>query len=139
MMKIKANEKTIRILQQLAVTTAIFAFVLCVLILINYYQLRRADPLNSPAMKYMVEKLNQNPQDEQLKQEIRELDLLARKAFFANRWQIKMGGYMLAFSLLITIICLKSIELLRTKNPVIPDQKPGSFWDYRLLNMRWVA
>lgn len=139
MMKFKADEKTLRILQQLAVTAAIFAFILCILILVNYYQLRRSDPLNSPAMKFMVERLNQNPQDEQLKQEIRELDLLARKAFFANRWQIKVGGYLLAFSLLITIICLKAIELLRAKLPSFPEQKPGSFWDYRMLNMRWVA
>ncbi|MBK7175322.1 MAG: PQQ-binding-like beta-propeller repeat protein [Bacteroidales bacterium] len=135
----RPSEKTIRILQQLALAAGLFAFILCILILVNFYQLKRVDPLNSPAMKVMIERLNNHPEDEQLKQEIRELDLLARKAFFANRWQIKTGGYLLAFSLLIVVISLKTIELWRIKHPEIPMSKPGSFWDQRMLNMRWVT
>jgi hypothetical protein len=77
---------------------------------------KSSDPLNSPVMKSLIEKYKITPDDEQLKAEIRELDLLARKAFFTNQWQIRTGGYLLLFSVLIVIICLKSAELMTVNN-----------------------
>jgi len=135
----KPSAKTIGLLQRVAITAGLFAFIICMLILVNYYQLNRADPLNSPALKVLVEKSKSNPDDEQVKLEIRELDLLARKAFFTNRWQIKTGGYLLIFSVLIIVICLKTIELFRAKIPEVPGAKQDSFWDDRLLNRKWIT
>jgi outer membrane protein assembly factor BamB len=135
----KPSARSIVILQRISITAGLFAFVICILILVNYYQLKRTDPLNSPVLRVMVEKMKGNPDDEQIKQEIRELDLLARKAFFTNRWQIKTGGYLLVFSVLIIIICLKTIELYKAKIPEIPGTKQDTFWDDRLLNRKWIA
>ncbi len=133
------SDKTLRLIQSIAFASGVFAFVLCILISVNYFQLKRADPLNSPAMKSLVERMNTNPDDQQVKLEIRELDLLSRKAFFTNRWQIKTGGYLLVFNVLILIICLKSIELLKAKLPEIPGSKMDDFWDKRKINQVWVA
>ena len=52
----KPSAKTIGLLQRVAITAGLFAFIICMLILVNYYQLNRADPLNSPALKVLVEK-----------------------------------------------------------------------------------
>jgi len=131
--------KTIRLLHSIAFASAMLAFVICILITVNYFQVKSSDPLNSPVMKSLVEKYKSNPDDEQLKAEIRELDLLARKAFFTNQWQIRTGGYLLLFSVLIVIICLKSAELLTAKLPVIPETANGNFWDLRKINRKWVA
>ena len=131
--------KTIRLLQSIAFASAMLTFVLCILISVNYFQVKSADPLNSPVMKNLIEKFKSNPDDEQLKAEIRELDLLARKAFFTNKWQIRTGGYLLLFSVLIVIICLKSVELMMVKLPNIPDDKTDNFWDLRKINRKWVA
>jgi outer membrane protein assembly factor BamB len=106
---------------------------------VNYFQVKSSDPLNSPVMKSLVEKFRKNPDDEQLKAEIRQLDLLARKAFFTNQWQIKTGGYLLLISVLIVIICLKTVELMTARIPDIPGSKISNFWDSRKLNRRWIA
>ena len=132
-------DKTIRLLHSIAFASAMLAFVICILVSVNYFQVKSSDPLNSPVMKSLVEKYKSSPDDEQLKAEIRELDLLARKAFFTNKWQIKTGGYLLLFSVLIVIICLKSAELLTAKLPVIPETSTDNFWDLRKLNRKWVA
>jgi outer membrane protein assembly factor BamB len=135
----KPSEKTIKLLQSIAFASAMLAFVICILVSVNYFQVKSSDPLNSPVMKSLIDKYRSNPDDEQLKAEIRELDLLARKAFFTNQWQIKTGGYLLLFSVLIVIICLKSIELMTVKIPEIPGTSPDNFWDIRKLNRKWVA
>jgi outer membrane protein assembly factor BamB len=135
----KSPDKTIRLLQSIAFASAMLAFVLCILISVNYFQVKRADPLNSPAMKTMIERFKNNPDDQQIKSEIREFDLLARKAFFTNKWQIKTGGYLLLFSVLIVIICLKTVELMTAKIPVVPDATTDNFWDSRKINRKWVA
>ena len=133
------SEKTIRLLQSIAFASTMLAFVLCILISVNYFQVKSSDPLNSPVMKSMVEKFKSNPNDEQLKAEIRELDLLARKAFFTTKWQIRTGGYLLLFSVLVIIICLKTVELMTAKVPEVPGTSTDNFWDVRKLNREWVA
>jgi len=47
----------------------------------NYFQLQSVDPLNSTVLERLIEKLAQGPEDEELREEIRALDLLARKAY----------------------------------------------------------
>ncbi|NVO18941.1 MAG: PQQ-binding-like beta-propeller repeat protein [Bacteroidetes bacterium] len=135
----KPSAKLVGLLNRIALSAGLFAFVICLLILVNYYQLKRSDPLNSPALKVLVEKMRSNPDDEQVKLEIRELDLLARKAFFTNRWQIRTGGYLLIFSILIIVICLKTIELIKPKIPETPGSVTATFWSERLLNRKWIT
>lgn len=135
----KPSGKTIKLLQSIAFAAALLAFVICILVSVNYFQVKSSDPLNSPVMKSLVEKFQNNPEDEQLKAEIRELDLLARKAFFTNQWQIRTGGYLLLFSVLVVIICLKTIELLSAKIPEVPGTTTDNFWDLRRINRKWVA
>jgi len=135
----KPSDKTIKLLQSIAFAGALLAFVICILVSVNYFQIKSSDPLNSTVMKSLVEKYKSNPDDEQLKAEIRELDLLARKAFFTNQWQIRTGGYLLLFSVLVVIICLKTIELLSVKTPEVPGTTTDNFWDIRKINRRWVA
>ena len=135
----KSQFNTIRLLQSIGMASALLAFVLCILISVNYFQIKSSDPLNSPIMKSLTEKAKNNPGDEQLKSEIRELDLLARKAFFTNRWQIRTGGSLLLFSVLIVIICLKAAEMLTSKMPGLPDANPDNIWDSRKINRKWVA
>jgi len=132
------KEFIISLLRKIAMAAAAFAAILCVLILVNYMQLKRADPLNSLGMKALVDRMQSNPGDEQLRQEIRELDLLARKAFFTSQWQIRMGGYLLFSSLLALVACLKAIELLQRKIPGIPAPEQRDFWLNRKINLNWV-
>jgi outer membrane protein assembly factor BamB len=135
----KSTAGTVRILRITALVSGAFAVILSLLILVNFLQVKRADPLNSPALKILVEQLKSTPEDARLQQQVRELDLLARKAFFTNQWQVRAGGYLLFFSLLTVIICLKAIDLMKPVIPDIPGKQEDHFWDERILNRRWVA
>ena len=138
-MKPDAEENYNRILRIIALISAAFAMIMCVLIIVNFIQVKRADPLNAPVLKAMIERMHASPGDEQLRQEIRELDLLARKAFFTNQWQVRMGGYLLFFSLLIVVICMKAIDLRTKIVPNVPSGEKTDFWLERKINRRWVA
>ena len=73
------------------------------------------------------------------RQEIREFDLLARKAFFTNRWQVKTGGLLLFFSVVVIIVCLQTIDLMKKKIPGMPAGEKESIWDVRTIKRKWVA
>ncbi|MDP1622885.1 MAG: PQQ-binding-like beta-propeller repeat protein [Bacteroidales bacterium] len=132
------RQHVVSVLHYIAIASAIFAIIMCVLIVVNFIQIKRTDPLNLQVMKVMVDRMHANPADEQLRHEIREIDLLARKAFFTSQWQIRMGGYLLFFSLLIVVICEKSIELLRKKLPEFPVEGKTDFWITRKINRTWI-
>ncbi|MEI7724527.1 MAG: PQQ-binding-like beta-propeller repeat protein [Bacteroidota bacterium] len=133
------DARTIDLLQKAAIICIVFALILCVLIVVNFIQIKRADPLNTQVMKVMIERMHANPGDEQLRQDIREIDLLARKAFFTNQWQVRMGGYLLFFSLLVAVICVKSTELLQKSMPGLPVEAKTDFWNIRQISRTWVA
>jgi outer membrane protein assembly factor BamB len=131
--------KTIRLLRNIAIISAIFATLLCILIIVNYLQSKRADPLNSKTLITLNERLKANPQDDQLRTEIRELDLLARKAFFTNQWQVKTGGLLLFFNVLVIVLCLQAIDYMKKKIPEVPPDRIDDFWDSRKISRKWVA
>ncbi|MCX6283626.1 MAG: PQQ-binding-like beta-propeller repeat protein [Bacteroidetes bacterium] len=135
----KPSLNTIKLLENISLGSAVFAVVLCVLIIVNFLQVRRADPLNSPAMTVLIEKLQNDPANDQLRQEIRTLDLLARKAFFTAQWQVRTGGYLLFISILVLVSCIKAIELIRSKLPEEPAGKPVMFWETRILKRNWLV
>jgi len=134
----KSPINTIRLLENISLGSAVFALVLCVLLIVNFIQIKRADPLNTPAMTALIEKLQRDPENEMIRQEIRTLDLLARKAFFTAQWQVRTGGYLLFISMLIFISSIKAIELIRVKLPDEPYGKPSVFWETRILKRRWL-
>ena len=137
--KAKQTTVVVNLLHNLALVAGVFAAIICVLLLVNFIQLRRTDPLNTKVMKTMVDRMHSNPEDQQLVQEIRELDLLSRKAYFTNQWQVKMGGYLLFLSLLVIIICVKTAELLQKKLPDMPGIKNRDFWQMQKTNRRWIV
>jgi len=133
------EQRVVKILRYVARIGAAFAFILSVLILVNFIQIKRIDPLNIKVMKSMVDRLHANPEDAALQQEIREVDLMARKAFFTSQWQVRMGGYLLFFSLLTVVICLKSIELIQSVRPQSPSGDSSEWWNMRKTGSAWVA
>jgi outer membrane protein assembly factor BamB len=128
-----------RFLRSLAMISGFFAILICFLIIITYFQLQHTDPLNTPVLKAMQEKLIQHPEDGMIRQQIRELDLLARKSYFTSQWQIRTGGYILIVSLLILVISIKWQELIRPDLPLIPLPDEGNFWSGRKIRRRWIA
>jgi outer membrane protein assembly factor BamB len=123
-----------------AMGAAVFSFVLCILIIINYFQVHAVDPLNSRVLNRLMEKLEENPGDQVIKDEIRALDLLARKAYFTSQWQLRTGGFMLLGGIIVLLIALKIMGSLRQvlpkpgKNPA-----PDGWWIAPARARKWIA
>lgn len=97
----------------------IFALSICILLIFNYLQFKKTDPVNMTVMNTLVERLYENPDDATLRDQIRSLDLLWRKAYFTSQWQIRVGGMFLLAAVALVIISLQVIEYRRKINPVI--------------------
>ncbi len=120
-----------------ALISAIFAAILSILLIANTIQTKSIDPLNSQALTELMRQLRENPQNEALQQQIRALDLLARKAYFTHQWQVRTGGFLLFGSVLVLLISLKYISSLR---PQLPDfsQKIENSWETKILARRYI-
>jgi outer membrane protein assembly factor BamB len=101
-----------------AVISGLFCFAVSILMISGYIQLALADPLNSPALLNLLDELEEKADDEELLRQIRELDLLARKAYFTQVWQMQAGSYLLLGSAAVFILCLNVLAVLRKKSPV---------------------
>ena len=92
------KEQKIHFFSYLITGSAILCTIISFLLLLNYLQISRNDPLESVAMTTLLERIEEEPNSDALKKEIRNLDLLARKAFFNNQWQINTGALLLLIS-----------------------------------------
>jgi outer membrane protein assembly factor BamB len=123
-----------------AVIAFIFSFILTVLIVANYIQLASVDPLNNQTLSGLLARFDQNQQDEELKEQIRALDLLARKAFFAKQWQLYTGGLMLFGGIIVLIVCLRLVTMFEKKLPQPRDQaEKQKYWFISALGRRIIA
>lgn len=130
------NKVNIRLWKGIAIIAGMFSFIICVLLIVNYLQIKRIDPVNTSIINTLIERLNENPNDQELREEIRELDLLVRKAYFTNQWQIRMGGYLLFAAVAILIIALqiitskkkKDISLTENEENILLTQRIGRKW-----------
>ena len=109
--------KNIKLWSNLAWTSGVFAFIICMLLIVNYLQYNRMDPVEVQTINALVERLSENPADDALRTQIRELDLLARKAYFTNQWQVRTGGYLLLISVALLAISFRMISAARKKIP----------------------
>jgi len=95
------------ILKGVGFTAGVFALVLCILIIVNNTHLRHADPMSSPALARLMERLTSSPEDMELREQIRELDLLARRAYFAGERFNQVGIALLLGCLAVMVGALK--------------------------------
>jgi len=93
-----------------ALISGVFVFLVCCLMVSNHFRMKRVDPIHSPSLERMIRESEANPHDEALKEEIRELDLLARRAFFQSRHFNQTGIYLLLGGLTVFFIALKSLK-----------------------------
>lgn len=95
------------IFRTVAIVTGIFMFTVTIMLTINYFQVRNITPLQTEVME-TLKSLNETSGDNQaLQQQIRQLDLLARKAYFVQEEHQKLGVYLLIAMGVVFIACLR--------------------------------
>ena len=127
------------IAKRIAVVAAVLAGILSVLMIANYIQTKSVDPLNSQAISQLMTKLQQNPEDTVLIEQIRALDLLARKAYFTHQWQIRTGSYLLFAFVLVLLLAVKYMSSLESRLPDLSKSpEPDKTWKNRLLSRKYI-
>lgn len=126
-----------RALLNIIFITAIFAVVVSILMLFNYLQLATNDPIESSTLTALTQHLANEPNNAQLKEEIRAFDLMARKAYFTSHWQIETGGLLLLIAAVILVISLRYYFKLTSKIEQ-PDENTIASQRNRILSSRWL-
>lgn len=84
-----------------------FCILVAILLLLNFWQLKQHEPLESKTLEALVERLAADPGNEEIMKEIREFDLLVRKAYFTGSWQVKTGTWLMLFGGIIFVMALR--------------------------------
>ena len=117
--------------RRLAAVAAVFIVVVSLLMAMNRYLLNAVDPLDTPALKTLIEQLDQAPENAELRQQVRELDWLARRAFFVRQGQIETGTILLLVAGGVFLIAWQLMVSGRAPKPA-PRRCPG-------VNQPWTA
>ena len=113
-----------------AYVSGLFCAVMAVLLIANYVQLSTADPLDNEVLATLRAVYGGDQDNQVLIDQIRALDLLARKAYFTRRWQLRTGGLLLLGGLGVFIASLTTGVTLSRR---LPNPKPAE------AGRRWAA
>lgn len=121
-MKSEATRVTIhRTALAVAAVASVFLLAVVMIMFLQYRQLQRTDPLDSPELTGLRKQYIDNERgSEQLKEHIRELDLLSRRAWFTGHDLLHSGGFLIiggAIVLLATLQTAASTRPFRTGLP----------------------
>ncbi len=128
----------INITRNVAIISGIFTALVALVLLLNFIQISLNDPLESETMELLIERMRDEPDNEELIQEIRHFDLLARKAFFTSQWQINTGRYLMLFGAILFVVALRYYFSLLSKIEK-PESQDSDHARARLLSQRWIV
>lgn len=122
----RLDEKDIRMLSNISNVAVTFTLIVAMMMIFSLIQLKRIDPLENPALLAAKEQYDRDPSNAQYAQQVRVIDLMARKAYFSSRWQIETGSYLLLAGAIVFIICQR---LISGNEKTIPGE-PGLVPDF---------
>ena len=127
-----------KIYRNIAIVTAIFMVVLTIMLGVSYYQMQRVSPLQSEVMQTLKTLNEGNEDNEALQQQIRQLDLISRKAYFVQEWQLKSGIYIL---LVMSIVLAVSLNLYYKETKTLPDKQldPIDEWMNKSRSRKYIT
>jgi len=109
------REQKLKLAQRAVLISGVFCAVVSLLLILNFWHMKQHEPLESKTIEVLVERLSNEPNNEELKEEIRSFDLLARKAYFTSRWQVRTGTWLLLFGGIVLAVSLKIVTDLRSQ------------------------
>lgn len=127
-----------KISRNIAIISAIFIVTFTIMLVTNYFQVKSGDPLRTELLENLKMLNDENANNPELQEQIRELDLMARKAYFIRQDRLMTGTVILLIMLVIFII---SIRIYYAKEKNIPDKQldPIDDWAMKTLVRKYVV
>jgi outer membrane protein assembly factor BamB len=123
-MKFNLTPKDINMLKVVSQVAGGFSLVVALTMIFSLIQLYTIKPLDSPALVTLKEQYDRDPANAAKAEQVRAIDLMARKAYFSSRWQVETGSYLLLAGAVIFIFCQRLISENEKIKPVLPGPKP---------------
>jgi len=123
-MKLKLTEKDISILKVVSQIAGGFTLIVALTMIFSLVQLKIIDPLDNPVLLSIKEQYDKDPANQANAEQVRAMDLMARKAYFSSRWQVETGSYLLLAGAIVFILCQRLISDDEKLNPTFSGAKP---------------
>ena len=116
----------------------VFCAIVCALLLYDYSLRRADDPAETIAFKAMKATLREDPTNEKLKEEFRQLDQSLRADYFRRRAFAAVGGVLLLAGATVTLIAATRVAVLNRPVPNAETLGPPGDFDTPLARLaRW--
>jgi len=125
-MKLKLTEKDISILKIISQISGGFTLIVALTMILSLIQLKSIDPLDNPVLLSIKDQYDKDPANASNAEQVRAMDLMARKAYFSSRWQVETGSYLFLAGAVIFIFCQRLISDNEKLNPLFAGSKPDT-------------
>jgi outer membrane protein assembly factor BamB len=119
-MNLKLSDQDIGIIKTVSNIAAVFTVIVALTMIFSLAQLKIINPLDSPALLSLKEQYDRDPANAAVAEQVRAMDLMARKAYFSSRWQVEAGSYLLLAGAIVFILCQRLLAGNEKLVPVIP-------------------
>jgi outer membrane protein assembly factor BamB len=109
-----------KIARNIAIVSAIFIVTFSTMLITNYFQVQGFNPLQAEVIETLKQINDENSGNTQLQEQIRRLDLMARRAYFVRVDHLAVGVYIL-IGMLAVFIAATRYYFRKTKD--IPDKE----------------
>jgi outer membrane protein assembly factor BamB len=120
----KFTENDIRLFRGISNVAGTFTMIVAFIMIFSLIQLKTINPLDNPALISVKEQYDKDPENTLKAEQVRAMDLMARKAYFASRRQVETGTYLLIFGAIAFVLFQRLIAGNEKIMPVIPGVKP---------------
>jgi outer membrane protein assembly factor BamB len=134
----KFSEKQIKLFRGISLVSGIFTMLIAFTMIFSLLQLKAIDPLNNPSVIAVKEQFDKDPDNREKAEQVRAMDLMARKAYFSSRWQIETGSYLMLAGAVIFILFQRLIAGTEKNLRASGIQKPDINAE-RIKNRRYLV
>jgi outer membrane protein assembly factor BamB len=134
----KFSEKDIRIFKGISLVSGIFTLVIAVTMIFSLIQLKTISPLDSPSLQSVKEQFDMDPDNRDKAEQVRAIDLMARKAYFSSRWQVETGSYLLLAGAIIFVLFQRLVSGSEKPGRSLRPDKPDIDAE-RIKNRRYLV
>jgi outer membrane protein assembly factor BamB len=127
-----------KIVRNIAIVSAFFIVTFSIMLITNYFQVRGFNPLQAEVIETLKQINDENSGNTELQEQIRQLDLLARRAYFVSISHLKAGVYLL-IGMLAVFIAAARYYFAAAKNVPEKEIDPIDEWAEKTKARKYVS